>query len=137
MKEADDRTTVRVQAIEDRRARDNGFAGVDRRGSGSPRRAAPRQKTLKGAEIVLPLGLPVRCIVRNISATGAKLEVLGPILSTTFDIVFDDDKWPRRSCRIVWRKDTAIGVKFEISEPRSHPAAYVPGRARTGAAAQD
>ncbi len=53
---------------------------------------------------------PVKCIVRNYSETGAKIEAHSPV-PATFDLVFDLDK-ARRSCRVVWRKGTLIGVKF-------------------------
>ncbi len=69
-------------------------------------------KTLKGAQIVVPVGPSVACVVRNISETGARLELQTPILSNTFELVFDDNEWPRRACRVVWRKETGIGVEF-------------------------
>ena len=56
-------------------------------------------------------GVPVRCTVRNVSETGAKLEVHEPVLQNTFDLVFDLDQ-SRRSCCVVWRKEPFMGVKF-------------------------
>lgn len=70
-------------------------------------------KTLKGAQIVVPVGPPVACVVRNISATGARLDLQLPILSNTFSLVFDDEDWPARMCRVVWREETRVGVAFE------------------------
>jgi PilZ domain len=77
------------------------------------RRDAPRTKTLKGAEIVPPVGVNITCIVRNISTSGAQLEVHSPIPYNSFDLVFDDDEWSRRLCAVVWRRETTIGVKFQ------------------------
>lgn len=101
--------------IEDRRAAHKGPPpGIkDRRVASKARRNASRTKTLKGAEIVLPVGANITCIVRNISTSGAQLEVHRPIPYNTFDLVFDDDEWSRRSCAVVWRRETTIGVKFQ------------------------
>jgi PilZ domain len=82
----------------------------DRREAPRDRRTAKRRKTLKGAEIIWPTGLPVRCVVRNLSDDGASLEVHSPVPST-FDLIFDNDQ-TRHACQVVWRRETRVGVKF-------------------------
>jgi PilZ domain-containing protein len=82
----------------------------DRRKSVEERRSSPRTKTLKGAAIFWPTGGSVECIVRNLSKTGAKIEVHSPVPGT-FNLVFDCDQ-SRRSCRVVWRKEPMKGVRF-------------------------
>jgi hypothetical protein len=82
----------------------------DRRTSVRDRRLSPRTRTLKGARIVWPTGSPVTCIVRNLSDTGAKIEVHSPVPGI-FDLVFDGDQ-SRRPCRVVWRREIHIGVRF-------------------------
>ena len=82
----------------------------DRRKSGGDRRSSSRIKTLKGAQISWPAGSAVKCIVRNLSETGAKIEVYSPVPGA-FDLVFDSDR-SRHSCRVVWRKEPMIGVRF-------------------------
>jgi hypothetical protein len=77
----------------------------------SDRRESPRMRTLKGAQIVWPTAPPVKCTVRNLSTTGAALEVQSPVPGT-FELVFDGDQ-SRRSCRVVWRRETRIGVQFQ------------------------
>jgi hypothetical protein len=81
----------------------------DRRVAGS-RHKSPRFRTLKGAQIVWLTGVPVKCIVRNLSQTGAKIEVHDPIPGT-FDLIFDNDQ-SRHRCRVVWREEFHIGVEF-------------------------
>ena len=76
-----------------------------------PRRKSTRFKTFKGAELIWPNGVPVKCIVRNVSETGAKLEVSGPVLRNIVDLIFDQDH-SRRSCRVVWCKERMVGVEF-------------------------
>jgi hypothetical protein len=87
-----------------------GSAIDDRRTSVGDRRSSPRTKTLKGAQIFWPAGSAVKCIVRNLSETGAKIEVHSPV-PAIFDLDFDSDR-SRRSCRVVWRKEPMIGVRF-------------------------
>jgi len=89
----------------------------DRRKSVEARRLSPRTRTLKGAQIFWPSGAAViwpssavKCVVRNLSEIGAKIEVYNPV-PATFEIVFDLDH-SRRSCRVVWRKGPMVGVKF-------------------------
>jgi hypothetical protein len=76
-------------------------------------RNATRHRTFKGARIAFKdHGAAIDCVVRNLSDGGARLKVESPIgISETFDLVFEDDQ-SVRSCRVVWRKDTQIGVKF-------------------------
>jgi hypothetical protein len=102
--------TTNIPQIDDRRLVDSKRAD-DRRRADRDRRSWPRVRTLKGAQIIWLNGVPVRCTVRNVSETGAKLEVHEPVLQNTFDLVFDLDK-SRRSCRVVWRKEPFMGVKF-------------------------
>ena len=82
----------------------------DRRKSVEDRRSSPRFKRLKGARIVWPTGTAVTCVVRNLSETGAKIEVHSPVPGT-FDLLFDGDQL-RRSCQVVWRREGQIGVRF-------------------------
>ena len=90
----------------------------DRRTSIESRRKSPRTRILKGAKIfwpsgaavIWPNGSAVKCLVRNLSQSGAKIEAHNPV-PETFEIVFDVDH-SRRSCRVVWRKGQMIGVKF-------------------------
>ena len=83
----------------------------DRRVAVSDRRIAPRMRALIGGQIVWPNSVPVKCIVRNLSQTGARLEVRDPV-PNIFDLVFDRDQL-RRSCCVVWRKANLIGVTFQ------------------------
>jgi hypothetical protein len=83
----------------------------DRRVAGSDRRSASRLKTLKGAQVVWRAAVPVRCVVRNQSGTGACLEVLDPIPGV-FDLVFDGDT-SRHPCHVIWRRKNRVGVRFD------------------------
>jgi len=91
----------------------------DRSASRGDRRISSRLRTLKGAQIVWPTAAPVKCVVRNLSQTGASLEVHGPVPGA-FELVFDGDQ-SRRLCHVVWRGETRIGVKFQAPK-------VVPGR---------
>jgi hypothetical protein len=75
------------------------------------KRGAQRQRVLKGATIEFD-GSAFSCVVRNISPVGAALEVGSSIgIPQQFDLVFAADR-SRQLCRVVWRKERRIGVKF-------------------------
>ena len=73
-------------------------------------RKAPRQRVLKAAHIAfVGHAGAIECVVRNLSATGASLEVASPIgIPDTFDLVFTSDQ-SARPCRVLWRKEKRIG----------------------------
>ena len=75
-------------------------------------RAAPRRRVLKAGTISFGGGA-IDCIVRNISATGAALEVTTPLfIPDHFTLLIPGDHW-QRQCRIAWRKEKRIGVTFD------------------------
>ena len=79
------------------------------------RRAGDRRDTGRSrARKSFGLGpLADHCIItRNLSETGACLEIHVPVLHQTFDLVFDHEQ-SRRSCCVVWRKEPRVGVKFQ------------------------
>lgn len=77
------------------------------------KRRAPRQRVIKGAHISFKeRGAAIDCVVRNLSDSGACLKVESPVgIPETFDLVIETDQ-SVRPCRVVWRKDTQIGVEF-------------------------
>ena len=51
-------------------------------------------------------------MLRNVSATGACLEVESPLgIPTTFDLVIESEHI-HRACRVVWRRERRLGVEF-------------------------
>jgi hypothetical protein len=76
------------------------------------KRVAARKRVLKTGYIVFSDNVPkLECTVRNISETGASLQVSTTIgIPTKFDVIIDG---VRRNCRSVWRTDTKIGIAFQ------------------------
>ena len=76
------------------------------------KRRFPRHRVLKGAFIVISEKAPkLECTVRNLSDTGASLQVSTTIgIPKKFDVIIDGG---RQRCRAAWRTDTKIGVVFE------------------------
>jgi hypothetical protein len=73
-------------------------------------RIATRHRVLKGARILFGGG-SIDCTVRNISETGAALDVTSPLgIPTEFTLATDGGQRP---CRVVWRKEKRIGITFE------------------------
>ena len=79
----------------------------------SERRAAQRQRVLKAASIEFD-GKTVDCTLRNISRTGAALSVTSGIISHEFTLKIVASGI-RRNCRVVWRKQTLIGLAFDTA----------------------
>jgi hypothetical protein len=75
-------------------------------------RVAPRQRTLKAGTIEFS-GSTLDCVVRNISDTGAALEVASPVgIPAEFNLMISGNI-AKRPCRVVWVKDKRIGVTFK------------------------
>ena len=74
-------------------------------------RISPRQRTFKGGSISLPEGI-IQCVIRNLSATGANIEVAVPIsLPDTFALIIKPEIITR-TCKVAWRSRQRIGVQF-------------------------
>jgi hypothetical protein len=75
-------------------------------------RIATRHRVQKAAKIIFG-GLAVDCTVRNLSTTGALLEVSCPVrIPAEFTLVIPDDAL-HLPCAVVWRTDYRIGVHFD------------------------
>ena len=75
-------------------------------------RASPRQRVLKTGTIAFD-GAGIDCVVRNISANGAALEVESQIgIPKEFKLVISAEHF-NGFCRVLWRKAKRIGVVFQ------------------------
>ena len=75
-------------------------------------RRAPRHRVLKAGTITFGGGAGISCTIRNLSDTGAALEVTSPIgIPHEFTLLVETDH-SSRQCRVVWRKEHRIGVTF-------------------------
>lgn len=76
------------------------------------RRATPRFRVLKRGTLAFGGG-GIDCTVRNLSETGARVDVASPIgLPVNTMLVIEADQFIRR-CRAVWNSDKQIGLAFE------------------------
>lgn len=76
------------------------------------KRIASRHRVLKAGKISFDGGT-IDCTVRNISKTGAALEVANPMgIPRTFILVIEADR-VRRLCHVIWRKEKRMGVAFD------------------------
>jgi len=76
------------------------------------KRAARRQRVLKGGKILLNRDGTIDCTVRNLSEIGACLHLPSSVgVPDTFDLVINPDRDPMR-CRVVWRSAKQIGIAF-------------------------
>jgi hypothetical protein len=77
------------------------------------RRKSPRRPVKKSATILLGGNRRITCAVRDVSKTGAGLDVAGDIsLPGVFKLVVEMESVQRR-CRMIWRKENRMGVVFD------------------------
>jgi hypothetical protein len=77
------------------------------------KRAAPRHRVFKHGTLAFGGGGAIDCMVRNISSSGARLDIATPVgLPPTFALVIRTDRFMRH-CRPVWGSDNRIGVAFD------------------------
>jgi len=75
-------------------------------------RIAPRYRVAKPAKIDHG-GDKLNCIIRDISATGAALEISDVAkLPANFTLIIPEDRLKLR-CHLVWRTQFRIGVAFD------------------------
>lgn len=77
-------------------------------------RRSPRQRVLKSGKIVYGGGtIQIDCVIRNISATGARLEVPTSIpVPDKFELV-EASGHKRRAATVMWRKGALMGIRFD------------------------
>ncbi len=79
-------------------------------------RRAPRRRVLKAGTIGFG-GSAIDCVVRNLSASGAALEVSSQAgIPDKFTLIVSGDGL-RQPCHIVWRRERRIGVTFGEAAP--------------------
>lgn len=77
------------------------------------RRATPRQRRLNGAKIIFNNNISViECVVRDLSADGARLRVARPMgIPDLFELRIDRNGATYRS-KVAWRSADHLGVTF-------------------------
>jgi hypothetical protein len=76
------------------------------------RRIAARHRVLKQGTLAFAAGGGIDCMVRNISDSGARVDIVNPtVLPQSFTLVIKADHFLRR-CHPVWSRDLRIGLAF-------------------------
>ena len=75
------------------------------------KRASTRNRVLRPGTIEIDGGGVISCIVRNLSSTGASLDVSPVGIPEHFTLALSDGH--HTPCRVAWRKPNRIGVAFE------------------------
>ena len=76
------------------------------------RRDRARHRVLKAGTIEFGGGA-IDCTVRNFSETGAALDVTSPVGIPDYFTLFVPADGTHLPCRVIWRKEKRIGVKFD------------------------
>jgi hypothetical protein len=67
------------------------------------------------------------CVVSDVSDTGARIDIRdSKILPDSFVLMLTSNGAARRFCRVIWRKPTQVGVKFERSLAEAAQATLAP-----------
>ena len=75
------------------------------------KRKSRRTRVLKAGMIAFG-GSTISCTVRNLTTSGAMLDVVSPLgVPREFTLVIPSDD-VRRECRLVWVKERRMGVSF-------------------------
>jgi hypothetical protein len=77
-------------------------------------RIAPRHRVLKTGTIEFG-GDALPCTVRNLSATGAAIEINSPLWFPDRFVLAIASEDLRKPCHIVWRRERRVGVAFEAA----------------------
>jgi hypothetical protein len=78
-------------------------------------RRKPRIRTYKGGQINFERGPGVDCVIRNISDTGACLDIESSLVpDDRFRLVIKPENLIR-NCQVAWRKPQKIGVRFSVT----------------------
>jgi hypothetical protein len=77
----------------------------------SENRIASRKRVFKAGTIEFGGGA-IDCTVKNLSETGAALEVVTPLFIPDRFTLFVPSAQAKRPCHVVWRKEKRIGVAF-------------------------
>jgi PilZ domain len=110
---ASDPNREKVSGVTYRR-RPRGLAGVtaEPRRMVDEKRRAVRQRVLKAGTIVIKGAGTISCTVRNMSESGASLEVASLLdIPDIFTLLIANDH-TKRPCRVVWRRGQRIGIQF-------------------------
>ena len=75
-------------------------------------RIIPRKRMFKAGTLEFNRAGAISGIVRNLSDTGAMIEVESVIGVPDDIILYIEADDFRRECKVVWRKSTRIGVRF-------------------------
>lgn len=69
-------------------------------------------RTFKGGSIIFGLVPGIDCVIRNLSDTGASIEVASPVgIPDDFTLLIRPETI-KRHCRVEWRLANRIGVQF-------------------------
>lgn len=83
----------------------------------SEKRSDRRVRVLKAGTIAFG-GAAIDCIVRNLTASGALLEVESPVGIPHRFVLVISSEGVSRWCRLIWASERRIGVRFDrTAEP--------------------
>lgn len=72
--------------------------------------------------VLAPDQPPYKVMLSDVSRSGAKMSIAGHLeIPSRFVLLLSDKGQTRRTCRVVWRDGTLMGVEFQRRAPDSGP----------------
>lgn len=91
------------------------------------KRASDRRSVYRFARVVLPDRSILRCIMKDISAGGAKIILEGAITIPPRVLLKIDQTGETKRANVAWQKDSEVGLEFIADKPADpSPAAPAP-----------
>ena len=78
----------------------------------SENRSKPRVRTFKGGSIIFGVAAAIDCVVRNLSETGACVEVDNTIGIPDDFMLLIKPEFLKRNCHVAWTSAQRVGVRF-------------------------
>ena len=94
------------------------------KGGKADRRDGERRRSLKGGRIIYGnLSMSMDCMIRNLSAHGAKLDFAGGVMVPGEFYLFVTGDHLIARATVAWRSPSSVGVRFlePLVHPRQHP----------------
>ncbi len=102
------------------------------------KRQSRRQPLRYTAWLAVTAEQRVGCVVADVSDTGARIDVQdSKVIPDHFVLMLSSSGAARRYCRVMWRKPTQMGVKFERSLADATKATLAPQADADAQAARD
>lgn len=106
-----DRLSQRLSAIKTASAAQ--FEGAEKPRASRDKRGASRQSVFRFARLILPDRSIVKCVIKDISASGARVAIEGNFSIPPHVVLKIDQIGQTKVANVIWQEETEVGLHFE------------------------